>query len=816
MPQKKKTGKVNSVDELLEIAKVNYGELVKPTLESMKVENLGLDAGISLADFVEKRFIGMNMNNIQAEHDINGTERRLEHVEDSPRKEAARIITEKYRECYENVTDLRIRQHVLAEAQKLVQEKTYVLEPEKRRELDRLDAERRAILDHETAKLTVYQNFWASFFQERAVFAIRPDQQVADFEMEAEREVLGEIAAALPQGQEYDAYRTRAGYEEKQPLPMAPRAAVMVMNPNVITDITVEDFPASIRADKPSRANLEWGASTFDNMLESLYNKDEWKMLAADKKDLLKTVYLDGKPIVDVFQERKHGEEYEDYAKRIKSELVARALEGKGKIDVVPYRRVDGAYSFGDPVPVHVKVNIKEKVSAWKRFLRFFNVKIELKKEKAERLSVEDLNGEERREEIRRDTQRIAARENTSYHVRQKVEAAQASTNCAQHDFFGHVVPRRRQTMAPALEARYFDDISKAVRARVNGKISPEDAELIGMSGMKTAAVIQTLDRSETRLSMVRLYALSKGMSMKDVLSTDPELRERKEQIGREFMDLVSIKGSEEFRAENGPDADYKAYFADKSQKVYDMLKDMHHTLAEIPLDYFHGSSPEELAERYEEISFVATASQDLFQCCPKHVKALNFNELDAMEKQVRSVGELRGVVDYCRDYVATDSYAKSNLAEPQENRTLVEAMYNKMRSEMLVKDTAGITKLGDLHQNVDEAWTGKTTSLRIALSMKMSDPQVMNELVDHLEKDGKPVYYFDEKVHEFAVDTAEHVQQMEVQRQQAREQQGPVKREAVSMKELDDVKKKPALKPLEKQKTAQKAPMQKKGPQLD
>ncbi len=811
MPQKKKPVKLNSLNKLLEIAKKNHGELVSAGLENISWENLGLSSRIPLADFVEKRFIGMNENNIQVEHDINMTPFRLEHVQDSPRKKAAEVIMEKYQECYETVTDMRFEQMVLSEAQRLVQERTYELDTDQRRQLIQLDSDKREDTEKETIKLMIYQNFFASFFKENAVLALEPGKQYDPIDMQLEREVLGEIAAALPEGPEYDIYRTRDGYAAKQPLPMAPRAVTMVMNPNVVTNITVDDFPASIRAANPSRGNLEWGASTFDNMLETLYNKDEWEDLKKNEIDLLKTVYLDGRPVTDQFQERKHGEAYEDYAKRIKSELVARALEGKGKLDVVPYRKVNGEYSFGDPVPVNVKINLKEKVSAWKRFLRFFNVKIELKKERAERLSLEDLNGEERREEIKRDAQRVAARENVSLHIREKLKETQYGNNRANHDFFGYLVPGSRPDMNPAFEAKYFERLNRAVLDQVNGKISPEVAEELGMPGMKTVSVMDTMGRSSSRTSMVRLYALSKGMSLEDVLSPAPELRARKEEIGREFMDLITVKGSDEFHAENGPEADYKAYFKDKSQKVYDTFLEFHHIMSELPFDYFKGTSPEELAENYDKISFVSTASQDIFQCCPRHVKAINFNQLDGLEQKIRSVGELGTIEDYCENYLATDTYVKSNLARTREDERLVKALATKVKCEQLVADTAGMTKLGDISTVLDEQWTYKAEAFRGALVVKGLDPQGLKEISDCLENGGRPNLYFDEKTQMYVEGTAKAVE-----RAQAERQQGIAKREAVSFKEFDDTKKKPAIKPLEKQKELQKAPMQKKRPQLE
>lgn len=124
-----------------------------------------------------------------------------------------------------------------------------------------------------------------------------------------------------------------------------------------------------------------------------------------------------------------------EYEQRLKSEIVAYALEGRGKVDITHLRKNGDHYEFRDLIPVQVRVNLPEKVSRWDRFRRFLGIKgIETKKEKAERISIDDLNREKRLEAIRRNTARMVERENMSQTAREKIRQANEGSLQSDHE----------------------------------------------------------------------------------------------------------------------------------------------------------------------------------------------------------------------------------------------------------------------------------------------------------------------------------------------------------------------------------------------
>jgi len=807
MPQKKKSNHLSSVDELLQIATAEYSQLVEDALKENHWDDIKLYSRMPLADFVEKRLMGVNENNFNIEHEINRIPFRLEHIEDSPRKKAAEVMLEKYKECYERSTDLSFRQRMLDHACNLLYTNTYVLDPESRKEVVALNAATREEYLRSTEAMTAYQNFMNSFFSDHAMTGNQAGVQRDPVEVATAQRILAEMAEALPKTPEYDIYRTQEGYTDQQAMAMTPKSATLVMNPNVITNITVDNFAESIRVPNPSTLNLEWGAVTFDNMMEGLYNRDEWKALGRDNKNLLESVYLDGKPALDVLPERRFMESEEDYTRRLKCEVVAYALEAKGHIDVTPFKKEGNTYGFRDPAPVKVKVNLEEKVSAWKRFVRFFHIKSEIKKEKAERISLEDLNNEDRLDEVRNRVRDLAQRENTRHMVAETVKSAEASYDQGNLDFFGFLMD----------DSKNPSTIGEAMRERVRVNIGPEQAESLGLPKETITGIIQTMERERSRTSMVRLYALSKGMSLDDILSTDPALKEQKEAIGREFVEKVSLKSPEEFAKENGDGASYKEYFEQKAQGAYDMYVNLQKTFLNQPFNYIKSSSPEDLMENYAKWSFLSDVSQDTFQCCPPVVKKIDPQPLNDMEIKTRSMGEVRQISRYCTKYLASESYVNPTYTLPNLDTNLLYGLSDQAITDRFIADTKGLKNIGEFSSVINEAWSFTNADFVDKLSRYANEPNALMNTKNYLENGTKPIYFFDREKGSYLVgdpSAIERVAKEHQAREAAREHGGP-ERETVSLKDLEGKKKEPVRtrEPINL-KAPQKTPMQKKGPQ--
>lgn len=153
----------------MDMASENIRELVKEGIEENDWNDVQLYTRMKLVDFVERRFMGMNENNIIIEHELNRVPFRLTHVEDSPRKRTAEAVLEKCRECYEQVMDPAFRQKVMDEARNILDRREYVVDDEKRREMRRRNGENSDAFREATERLHTYQNFLGSFFIDHVV-----------------------------------------------------------------------------------------------------------------------------------------------------------------------------------------------------------------------------------------------------------------------------------------------------------------------------------------------------------------------------------------------------------------------------------------------------------------------------------------------------------------------------------------------------------------------------------------------------------------------------------------------------------------------
>ncbi len=749
----KKIKKVSSLDELLKFANKIHGEDVRDGIESTDWNDVELYSNMPMADFVEKRFMGMTEYDIAVEHEINRIPFRMEHIADSPRKTAAQVVWEKYRDCYERLTDLNLQQIILDRAQTLLDNKECAADEKTKKDLRKKNSENALELQEMTERMRTYHSFMASFFSDFAVAKPLEDQQMSPAQAKAEQQVLQEIGEALPQGQEYDLYRNRAGYEEQRAMPMNPRAAVLSMNPNVITNITVDDFPDSVRGDAPSKLNREWGASTFDAMMEGIYNQGEWKTLKKDKKNLLNTVFLDGKPATSFFNGRIYGESEIDYERRVKSGIVAYALEGKGRIDVVPLKKNNGQYEFQDPIPVRVNVNIPEKVSRWNRFLRVFNLKkFETKKEKAERISMEDLNREEHLEQIRRHTAEMIERENHSARNQEIIRQAEEREQTVDHDFFGFMIKDEKGITD---EAKAIDQkMQKAIFVPISAW-NKDELKL----RYPEAFLINNVWAKEIRDNLVRLHALSKGMSIEDVLSSDPALKERKEAIGREFVEIVSLKNERQFYEDQGPYEDYKAYYKDKLKKASAMIADLHNTLQDTPFDFFKGREPDDLMENYEKWHFFSTAAESLYSTTDriKNYKREDWKEVEQKTMVILYLNRTLG--RYCQWYLGNpEIYVNTAGRRFDRERVYFEALRGKLVMDYIFDRKDNVKKLGDLGAALDNNIIAASEKLMGKLDDISCEKNLTADIAHYLATGKDPLYYYDQTENQFIIDTPENI----------------------------------------------------------
>lgn len=751
-----KTKKIRKVDELLEIAKQEYAEFVESTVRATDWEKLNLDTGIKITDFVEKRFAGLNENALQILHDLDVDEQRLNQTEDSPRKTAALAVWKKYRECCERQMELRFECQLFAEAQKyLYQPNRYTISDEVQRDFHRRENEQAREYLAYTEKLTVYQNFMDTFFRGNALPSLDGAEPGSNLS-EKEQEFFAEMTEALPDSVEYEAYKTRAGYENQKPMEIHPSHAVLEMNPNILTDIKADEYPSKIRMEHPSRLDLEWGASTFDKMMESLYNQEEQNEIQRRGYSYLNTVFLDGKPAVEVFP-IEWLETPADYERRVRAEVVASALEANRRIDIAPYRFLpDQQVEFKEAIPVKAKVNIEETLSGWKKFLHFFGITVNLVKRKAEKMSLKDLEQKERAAEIHNKTAELAKRENESYRMKQRIADEFKLTDRNDEAFFGflteemHLNPeenaaRKRDSIFPGFIS------AEVPSSYLNGSEHTEQK--------KTVTIMETMYRTASRQSVVGLYALTKGMALDELLSEDPKYDARKREIGVEFFDRVHLLKEEEFYKKHGEDADYKAYFAQKSQDICNLFVSLNEMVANQPIDLFKDCSVKNLTENYTKLSFLINAAQDLDQCCPKHIKQLGGEEFDKLEVKNRAIGEFRSMKAYC-DYIGSDFYVQPVETSKAQQR-VIRAVRARVCMEEVVEACQSCTVFGEFLEHLDTATNKRQIAendLVANLSGMVDEPGRFQQFFEYASTGKNPIVVYDAKEEKYQIGTPKEI----------------------------------------------------------
>jgi len=754
--------------------------LIQEGVEAQDWNDLDFDRDVRIADFVEKRFAGMNENNLMIEHDINLAVRRLEHMADSPRKDAARVIIDLYKQTLLDMADLGYEANVLVEAGNLA----FTLPRDEisnriRADRGRMDRENRAKLEKTQEDYEIYQNMMATFFAADAIKSPKGNGQLDQSRIDAQNRVLAEINKKLPAGHEYDLYRTMEGYADRKPEPLAPQAANLIMNSNVLTDVSADNYLEKIHVQDPKRVDLEWGASTFDNMMDELYNNDERKVIKRKNKNFLETVFLDGRPALEVLPGRKENENEQDYMRRMKCEVVAYALEGRGKIDIAPFKVTAVGFEYKDPVPVHVKVNLKEEVSLWRRFKSYLGITSKpTKKHQAEKISLDELGKEERHSSIQAKlrVREMAERENDRIRMKAAVEKSEELSKAADKDFFGFLIqgkaPKEDQTETDLIKAE-FDRIPfvKISTETMSAMEIPETDREKGQIVM-----MKTLHRAETRVALIRGFALKEGMSLEDVLSDAPELREKKAEIGKKFVNMITVLGEEEYAESakrNGLDADYKKYFQARQQQIYDTLNSISEHIVDMPFDFFRDPAPKKLAEDYVKADSIITMTQDLFQCCPGHVMKCGYDKMNELQHKVRCIGELHHVREYCRSFMAADAYVDSKYDNPKDvyKVTIGAAERSAMVSLMAKADEfqkrEGVKTLGMLRTVADREWAFSHAALSMDIHGLMSnEPQEFEKYKKYAHTGDGPIVFRDPDTMENRIESPEMVRTLEMARE--------------------------------------------------
>lgn len=724
--------RINSYEELWRLACQNTGEMMEECRNSIDWESVPYDPKATIADIMERRLIGADSYTMEMARAIRAAGLRLEHVEESPRKKAAQAFLEMYKGVFEEHLEKKAEMEAMITLSSMLTDPSYEIPRPVRTEASRRGTEADREKDQFSQDLFLYNAMFESFFKNQAI----EDRAPSDItEIRSEQRVFDRLNRFLPQGEEMAPFRQRSGYVAQASLNVRPRSVTMVMEPNAVTDVTVDNYVARIRTARPKRSDREWGFSTFDNMMAGIYNDDELRAIGQSGRSFIETVFLDGKSVRELY-ERKKNENREDYENRIKCEVVACALEGKGKIDICPFERQGNSFVMRDPIPMRVKVNLKEEVPIWKRALRFFHIKSETKKEKAERISMDDLQAEERQGRIRRQVAELRERERSRQMAAREVQQRKEALSRDEELYFGF--------LGDSEEER-----AKAVRNRL--VTEPEHI-----------CFLDTMDRYDSRVNFARSYALIKGLTLEQVLSDDPALAERKREIGRELMEQYSLVSREEYEKTHGSGANYEAYLQEKKTKAFETFREIHQQILAQPYRPMADTRPETLAAHYQENAQIGSFAINNIQCVSSLVRDVNRQEFNTLSDDFMRIGEIRYGALFT-EYMASDTYVWPHAST--DRGEVAAGAFSRAAMEQYQKELAQCPTYGDAIGRIAIQRQIGTAKLQGDMA-EFTSVQEKNfyEAAHYAESGGNSVSFFDQSTGMYTVKNAKDIWVMEQQ----------------------------------------------------
>lgn len=869
---------IQTYDELYQIAQKNNTEMLKDAASTVEILE-GLAPKINIASFAEKNYFSLEPEGYgQIHSDLYQNERRLQHINESPRKKVAEIIIQKCQECYDKRLQTSAEALTFVELTRMLGSKEYTCPEDVRKKCNHKNAENRFRSEVNLEKLKIYTSLMNSFFTTDAIISENVDQAyVVENQKDADKhqpvidhanaEVFQEIADALPDGPEYEPYKALAGYANQQPLKVFATHAVLEIGPNGFTDITPENYSARIHTANPNPIDLQWGASSFDNMIASLYNQKDIKTLKNSNHSFLDTVLIDGLPATAYILE-KADEPRDKYEQRMKAEITAYILNGNRKVEITPYDLSTGTVAITEPIPaivspgknsvindvylstVHLKtepapsLNIKantyasmirtakpnqehlawganafdnmmkdvytkeeletlnnrkyslvntifidgkpaneviapkrgefpaqyeerakaeivayaleaekhihiapynvsfdkislkgaipvkpiinleddtKNYSSWKKFQNFVGLHV-TSKDKAEKLSSNSLESKNKADMVTKHVLETTKRTNETDAMKREQKRAEQIGIHNDEAFLGSLI--NRSTLKEG----------ESISDRLNGSFEH-------IISSNTTALLKTLHRQETRSSLIGLYALSKGMTLDEILSTDPKYDARKQEIGAEFADKISVMGQDTFNALQrlkGGTTSYETYVRDKQQMVTQMYADLNQTLLNQPVDFLKDCSLENVTANYTKINFLAQAALNVDQCFLEELKNLDSKEVQTLsDKTLCTEFAMEAIRNYC-NYIASEDYAfpacdRTNDKERiSSQKNISNGVLGRLGIEKLTRDLSSFNSTEPLtvdraFQNFDRTWISNTGELKGKIISELEPSTLLN-----------------------------------------------------------------------------------------
>lgn len=498
-------------------------------------------------------------------------------------------------------------------------------------------------------------------------------------------------------------------------------------------DIDLDDYAEKLGKADTDPKYENWAKKSVDGLFSQMYTKDQLGLIERDGINLYDTIFIDGVPAAKMFANQtgkavdgKRGNE------KLSALIVKTMLDGNHHLDIQQYKqdKTTGKMERGTILNAEVDTDLDEKFSLWRAIKRFFGIE-DTKKQRLEKMNVSDLEFEDAVDRI-----------NDFYVKKEAPLKAFAPISEAVHSYedgcshLDEVCFRSNMTTEP-------NNSLENMASFIN--LNSEDKEQIN--------VVHSMNRMPSRLSLIGLYLMSKGMSFEQIVSTDSALDADKKKFGKEFLDRVTFPTPEQYAKEKNPDIkpeefkklcetkdfkeSYTTFCKEKAENVMTMYnEELFPALTQFAdnLTPFDVNRTKECAENYAKFAFYGTASCDFLQS-PEYnkqldktselYKTIDKNTTSAMNRSYSRlvIGGMTAMASFKPSGIAPTDQEVSALATILSNKICSNIMMNDYRKNGTMSDemlaSTGIKAIG-VTPNILHQINSKTPLERIELRGKI------------------------------------------------------------------------------------------------
>lgn len=374
------------------------------------------------------------------------------------------------------------------------------------------------------------------------------------------------------------------------------------LDKNPVVQTTAEAYVEKQKNGTLSFAEIEWGESNLDYMVEGLYTADELKNLKRAGIDPAMGILVDGKPVN--FNSRGTPTML-DSAKK-KCEIVSSAMQG-AKIDVtkfVPDGR--GGYTSGNIVPVKTDLSMNtERRSIWTILKQLFGFIVTLKDK------ITQANKEVRDYQFDPEnaaTVSSAKKAADAAQIRAKLSEKSDFSTSMDLDFYGDIYP----TNDPNVDKH--DAITEGI-------LRDKTFSNSTLSNNPTGEILKTIGRIPSRVNIAVFYGMSKGHSYEDMTANTPEGRTLRRQIGRDFVEEFKVCKLDEYAQQKNLDPtnedtikQYRTFVLGKMQNLETILAKGCEEFVKLPIPKLDPNDHAQFAENLTKLDSITKMAKDVSQ----------------------------------------------------------------------------------------------------------------------------------------------------------------------------------------------------------